>query len=117
MTCTITNKCVSCEACLSQCPTGAIEQINGKFSINPNLCNDCVGFYGVPQCTAGCPTNGGCVPSLASLINSFKSTNSYWDNWFTTYNRVVETMKARQNSKYWQRWFDIYSQKLQIISH
>jgi ferredoxin len=117
MTCTITDKCISCEVCLTQCPTGAIAKINGTFSINPNLCNDCVGFYGVPQCIAICPTSGGCVPSVASLIDSFKVTTNYWDKWFATYSGLLKRMQARQNSKYWQRWFDIYSQKLQVISH
>lgn len=117
MTYTITDKCISCGTCLSQCPTGAIEQIDGKGSINPNLCNDCVGFYGVPQCTASCPTSGGCVPNIANAIASFKSSNSYWDNWFTIYDRLVGNMKARKDSKYWHHWFDTYSEKLETLKH
>ena len=121
MTYTISNQCIACERCLPHCPTGAIKKNDdGKFSIDPNLCNDCVGSYGVAQCMAGCPTFNGCTPTISSLIKSAKdTTNNYWDNWFATYNLLTSRLKAKKETSYWQHWFDSYSQKLEhlVISH
>lgn len=119
MTYAISNQCIACEKCLPYCPTDAIEkQESGKFAINPNLCNDCVGAYGVPQCMAGCPTYDGCSPTLSSLIQSAKvATTNYWDNWFATYDRLTSRLKTKQETKYWQHWFDTYSQKLDTLLH
>ena len=121
MTYTISNQCIACENCLPHCPTEAITKNDkGKFSINPNLCNDCVGSYGVAQCMAGCPTFNGCTPTISSLIKSAKvTTNHYWDKWFATYDCLTSRLKARKETSYWQHWFDSYSQKLErlVISH
>ena len=121
MTYTITDQCIACENCLPHCPTDAIQKKdNGKFTINNNLCNDCVGYYGVAQCMAGCPTSNGCTPTFASLISSAKVvTGNYWDNWFATYNSLTTRLKAKKETKYWQHWFNTYSQKLErlVISH
>lgn len=119
MTYAISDRCISCEKCLPNCPTDAITQNDlGKFSIDANLCNDCVGFYGVPQCMAGCPTFDGCTPTLSSLIKSAQvTTANYWDNWFATYNRLTSRLKAQQENQYWQDWFDAYSQKLDTLIH
>jgi ferredoxin len=119
MTYAITDQCIACENCLSSCPTGAItKNNNGKFSINSNLCNDCAGSYGVPQCMAGCPTANGCAPTLSSLIKSVKTTSdNYWDNWFATYARLTSRLKTKQETQGWQRWFDTYSQKVNLLLH
>ncbi|MGV2830932.1 4Fe-4S binding protein [Myxosarcina sp. GI1(2024)] len=119
MTYTISDQCIACENCLPHCPTEAIYQNDsGKFSIDPNLCNDCVGSYGVPQCMAGCPTSNGCTPTISSLIKSSRATtNNYWDNWFATYDRLISRLKAKRETKHWQHWFDTYSQKLDILLH
>ncbi len=119
MTYTITDQCIACEKCLPLCPTGAIEKNNnGKFSIAPNLCNDCLGSYGVAQCMAGCPTFNGCTPTVSSLIKSARTTSTnYWDNWFTTYDRLISRLRAKQETQYWRHWFDTYSQKLDLLLH
>lgn len=121
MTYTISDQCIACQNCLPQCPTNAIQKNEqGKFSINSNLCNDCLGFYGVAQCMAGCPTSNGCTPTISTLIKVAQvNSNNYWHNWFVTYNRLTSRLKAKQESKYWQHWFDTYSQKLAnlVISH
>ncbi|MFW6357617.1 MAG: DUF362 domain-containing protein [Chroococcales cyanobacterium] len=121
MTYVITDQCIACENCSPHCPTGAItKNNNGKFSINSNLCNDCVGFYGVAQCMAACPTANGCIPTLSSLIASVKTTSdNYWDNWFATYSRLTSRLKAKQETNHWQSWFDTYSHKLEslVVSH
>ncbi|MGF1480528.1 MAG: 4Fe-4S binding protein [Cyanophyceae cyanobacterium] len=117
MTYTISDQCIACENCLPHCPTGAISENNqGTFSIDPTLCDNCVGSYGVPQCMAGCPTANGCTPTLSSLIQSAKTTTAnYWENWFATYDRLTSRMKAKQETQYWQRWFKTYSQKLDLL--
>ena len=121
MTYTISDQCIGCENCLPHCPTGAIEKKeNGKFAINANLCNDCVDYYGVAQCMAGCPTSNGCTPTISTLIKSAQlTTNNYWDNWFATYARLTSRLKAKHETKYWQHWFNSYSEKLEhlLVSH
>jgi hypothetical protein len=39
----------------------------------------------------------------------------YWESWFTTYNNLLEKLKAKQSSPYWERWFEIYSSKLKFL--
>ena len=96
----ITSQCISCDLCLSVCPTNAIKIIDGHRWIDPNLCTDCVGsIHKVPQCSAGCPTYKGCI----------KETTDYWQSWFDTYNRFVKKLRNKQD--YWEGWFDLYSQK------
>jgi Fe-S-cluster-containing dehydrogenase component len=114
MTYIITDQCIQCRHCESICPTGAIIRNEQQYQINSERCNDCVGHYTVPQCWAGCPTSGGCIPNLAVLpcVLASKPSSDYWENWFNTYNRLVSRLKANQSSDYWQRWFDTYSQSL-----
>ncbi|NJR49238.1 MAG: 4Fe-4S binding protein [Leptolyngbyaceae cyanobacterium CSU_1_3] len=114
MTYTITSQCIACHRCESICPTGAISHNEHQYQINSERCNDCVGHYAVPQCWAACPTNGGCVPNLASLARSLATNPSddYWDIWFNTHHRLISRLKAKPQSDYWQTWFDTYSQAL-----
>lgn len=87
MSYTITSECITCSRCLPSCPTHAIEQRNGVFYINPNLCNDCQGYYRVAQCAAVCPTNGGCVPNVDSTMST-----AYWEHWFDTYAQRLNSL-------------------------
>jgi formate hydrogenlyase subunit 6/NADH:ubiquinone oxidoreductase subunit I len=112
---TITNKCIDCHRCESICPTGAIAQNEQQqYQIDSGRCNDCVGYYSVPQCWAACPTGGGCISSMATLPRSHKAkpANEYWEQWFEIYNSLVSGIKTNQLSDYWQSWFDKYSQTL-----
>ena len=99
---TITNQCIGCSRCLPICPTHAIEKQETGYQIDPNLCNNCVGFYPLPQCVAICPTNGGCVPD----------GQDYWKQWFFTYNRLVTRLQTPQQVHYWESWFNTYSQEV-----
>jgi Fe-S-cluster-containing dehydrogenase component len=114
----ITSQCIACYRCESICPTGAISRNEQQYQINSERCNDCVGTYAVPQCWAACPTNGGCVPTVAdSQSLTLKSSSDYWDAWFEIYNRLVSRLQADRQPDYWQRWFETYSQALSNQLH
>jgi ferredoxin len=96
----ITSQCISCDRCLSACPTDAIKTLNGRHWIDPELCKDCTNTaYSVPQCAAACPTANGCIPA----------PTDYWEWWFASYSRTVNKLKGKQD--YWERWFNSYSEK------
>ena len=46
----ITDTCVSCGSCASECPVGAISAGDGKYVIDADTCIDC------GTCAATCPT-------------------------------------------------------------
>ena len=43
----ISDECISCGACESECPTSAISQGEEIYVINPELCIDCGACNGV----------------------------------------------------------------------
>lgn len=45
----IQDSCVSCGACASECPVGAISQGDTQFDIDPAVCIDC------GSCASVCP--------------------------------------------------------------
>lgn len=47
----ITDECISCGACESECPVEAISQGDGKYEIDADLCIDC------GACVDTCPTD------------------------------------------------------------
>ena len=51
----ITEECIVCGACESECPNEAITQGETIYEINPELCTECVGYYDEPQCKTLCP--------------------------------------------------------------
>jgi len=46
----ITDACVSCGACASECPVEAISEGADKYEINPDVCIDC------GSCADTCPS-------------------------------------------------------------
>ncbi|MGI5918462.1 MAG: 4Fe-4S binding protein [Christensenellaceae bacterium] len=46
----ITDACVSCGACASECPVEAISEGSDKYEINPDVCIDC------GSCVDTCPS-------------------------------------------------------------
>jgi ferredoxin len=94
----ITSQCISCDLCVSVCPTNAVKVVDGNHWIDPELCTNCFGtVYSVPQCQASCPVCTGCV----------KQPNDYWEGWFANYNRSLAKLTKKQD--YWERWFNYYS--------
>ena len=51
----ITDDCNNCTACEPECPSDAISEGGDIFVINPDLCTECVGYFGTPQCADVCP--------------------------------------------------------------
>jgi len=53
----INEECVSCDACVAECPNEAISEGDPIYVIDPNLCTECVGFFDEPQCIEVCPVD------------------------------------------------------------
>jgi ferredoxin len=51
----ITEECISCDACVPECPNEAISEGDGIYVIDPELCTECVGFHDHYACQAVCP--------------------------------------------------------------
>lgn len=45
----ISDECISCGTCESECPTGAISEGDDKYVIDPEICTDC------GACVDACP--------------------------------------------------------------
>jgi len=60
----IDDTCITCDACLQNCPVNAIvddsENPTGenRYYVHPEKCIECVGVYDDPQCAAICPSIG-----------------------------------------------------------
>lgn len=57
----ITSDCINCGACEPECPNEAISAGEDIYVINPDLCNECVGFHDAEACQAVCPVEC-CLP-------------------------------------------------------
>jgi ferredoxin len=60
----ITDTCISCGACIDECPVEAIvdddDNPTGEdiYYVYPDKCVECVGHHDEPACAAACPTEG-----------------------------------------------------------
>jgi len=64
----ITEECINCDVCEPQCPNQAIYFGAEIYEIDPDLCTECVGHYGEPQCQVVCPVE--CIlPNPARVEN------------------------------------------------
>jgi ferredoxin len=53
----ITEECISCGACESECPVEAISEGDTIYVIDPEVCVECVGYYDTSQCVEVCPVD------------------------------------------------------------
>jgi ferredoxin len=53
----ISDECINCDVCESECPNGAISQGDEIYVIDPAQCTECVGHYDSPQCMEVCPVD------------------------------------------------------------
>ena len=51
----ITDECISCGACESECPNKAISEGESTYKIDPAKCTECVGSFPSSQCAEVCP--------------------------------------------------------------
>jgi ferredoxin len=53
----ITEECINCAACETECPNEAIHAADPVFVIEADRCTECVGAHDTPQCVGVCPTD------------------------------------------------------------
>jgi ferredoxin len=53
----ITPSCITCGACVWECPTEAIAAGDPRPVIDPDACTECYGFFGESQCMIVCPVD------------------------------------------------------------
>jgi ferredoxin len=53
----ITDECISCGACESECPVNAISEGETAYVIDPKKCVECVGHFDSPKCAEICPVD------------------------------------------------------------
>ena len=51
----ITEECISCDACVPECPNEAISEGSNIYVIDPAFCQECEGDFDTPQCVEICP--------------------------------------------------------------
>jgi len=57
----ITDDCISCGSCESECPNQAISEGETTYVVDPEKCSECVGAHESSQCANICPVDA-CVP-------------------------------------------------------
>lgn len=51
----ITDECINCDVCESECPNDAIYEGKVIYEIDPSRCTECIGHFDTPQCVVVCP--------------------------------------------------------------
>ena len=72
----ITEDCISCGICESQCPNQAIFAADSIYIINAAKCTECVCTYLSSRCAQVCPVNA-CQPDL----NRKESSEQLFKKW------------------------------------
>lgn len=57
----ITDDCISCGACETECQNQAISEGEITYVIDPDKCTECVGVTESPKCAETCPVDC-CIP-------------------------------------------------------
>ena len=53
----ISEECISCGACETECPNGAISEGETIYVIDPDKCTECVGAADASKCVDICPVD------------------------------------------------------------
>jgi len=53
----ITDECISCGACESECKNEAISEGEEYYVIDADKCTECVGWFDTAQCAEVCPVD------------------------------------------------------------
>ena len=82
----IDDTCITCDACLQNCPVNAIVDDmhnptgESRYYVRPEKCVECVDLFEDPQCAAICPSTG-CIswdmPFTAEFDAYFKNEELY----------------------------------------
>ena len=82
----IDESCITCDACLQNCPVNAIVDDSknplgyARYYVQPDKCVECVGIHEDPQCAAICPSIG-CItwdmPFSAEFEEHFANEELY----------------------------------------
>lgn len=59
----ITEECISCGACSTECPVEAISEGDTIYVIDSTKCVECKGYFDTQQCVSVCPIDGCIVPA------------------------------------------------------
>ena len=59
---TITDECITCGACETECKNEAISEGEIINVIDPAKCTECVGWFESARCAEVCPVDDVCVP-------------------------------------------------------
>lgn len=74
----IDDTCITCDACLQNCPVDAIVDDSNnptgekRYYVQPEKCIECVGVFDDPQCAAICPSIG-CITWDMPFTKEFDS--------------------------------------------
>ena len=73
----ITETCVTCGACLWECPTEAIAPGAPRPIVAEARCTECYGYFGEAQCVVVCPVDAIVVAPepIAGLARKFQFAN------------------------------------------
>lgn len=91
----ITDLCISCDACLDECPTESIvdedDNPTGEdyYYIHPETCSECVGDHDSPACQAACPTEG-------CIVWDIPYTDEYKDHFSDAVYKISENADNNQ---------------------
>jgi ferredoxin len=53
----ITDECIACGACESECPVQAISEGDTQYNIDPKKCVECKGYADSSKCVDVCPVD------------------------------------------------------------
>lgn len=72
----ITEDCICCGACESECENEAVSMGDNIFVIDPDKCTECVGYHDSPQCAEICSV-GACEPDPDHVENKEQLLNKW----------------------------------------